>query len=179
VPGIRGKQRSVHNNYLTLPVLLAMLAPHFPSLLARDEGWAILVGLMALGAWIRVFFNLRHAGRNVWAIPATAALGVAAIAVAVRPDDGEPSDVAGPVPPFVEVQRIVEERCTPCHSSEPSNPSFDEAPGGVAFDTPDEIRGRAGAIETQAVRSRAMPLGNATGMTEAERELLGRWIQAQ
>jgi uncharacterized membrane protein len=87
-PAVRAKQRSVHNNYLTLPVLFAMLAGHFPFTYAHSYAWLVLVGLMAVGAWIRHFFNLRHAGRTVWAIPVTAGLAVAGIAIAIRPGGG-------------------------------------------------------------------------------------------
>jgi uncharacterized membrane protein len=172
--GIRGKQRSVHNNYLTLPVVLAMLGPHFPFAFAREGGWLVLVALMLVGAWIRHYFNLRHGGRRVWAIPASAVLAVLAIAIAIRPDDAEP---AGAAVPFPQVAAIVEERCAVCHSMTPTDPSFSSPPAGIAFDTPEQIRARADAIEEQAVRTRAMPLGNETGMTDAERELLGRWIR--
>jgi uncharacterized membrane protein len=86
-PGIQAKQRSVHNNYLTLPVLFAMLAGHFPAAYGHSYAWLVLVGLMVVGAWIRLFFNLRHAGRTVWAIPVTAGLAVAGIALAIRPDE--------------------------------------------------------------------------------------------
>ena len=179
-PGIRGKQRSVHNNYLTLPVVLAMIAPHFPFVYAREHGWVVLLALMAIGAWIRHFFNLRHEGRNVWAIPATAALALVGLAAAARTDgagSGADAGGAGDVR-FADVQRIVERRCVTCHSESPSDPRFGEPPGGVTFDTPDEIAAQAEAIERQAVDSRAMPLGNATRMTARERELLGRWISA-
>ena len=71
VHGIKGKQRSVHNNYLTLPVVLAMLGPHFPFAFAGEHGWLVLVALMLVGAWIRLYFNLRHRGRTIWWIPAT------------------------------------------------------------------------------------------------------------
>src|SRR5438876_4644835 len=87
-PGVRAKQRSVHNNYLTLPVVFAMLSNHFPSSYGHSYSWLILVALMVTGAWIRHFFNLRHAGRTVWAIPITAALAIAAVAVAIRPTGG-------------------------------------------------------------------------------------------
>jgi uncharacterized membrane protein len=175
VHGIKGKQRSVHNNYLTLPVVLAMLGPHFPFAFARERGWLVLVALMLVGAWIRLFFNLRHGGRTVWAIPASAALAVLAIAIAIRPDDAQPAGAAAV--PFARVAAIVEQRCAVCHSMTPTDPSVSSPPAGIAFDTPDQIRARATAIDEQAVRTRAMPLGNATGMTEAERELLGRWIR--
>jgi len=175
--GLRGKQRSVHNNYLTLPVVVAMVGPHFPFIAGRADGWAVLVGLMAIGAWIRLFFNLRHAGRNIWAIPVTAATGIAILAVVIRPGPGGTTGEAGGAPvPFAQARAIVEQRCLPCHAENPTNPSFGTAPAGVRFDTPQEIASQAQLIDQQAVESRAMPLGNATGMTEAERELLGRWI---
>ncbi len=172
--GIKGKQRSVHNNYLTLPVVLAMLGPHFPFAFAGERGWLVLVALMLVGAWIRLFFNLRHRGRTIWSIPATAALAVLAIAIAIRPDDAEPAGT--PAVSFAQVATIVEQRCAVCHSMTPTNPSFSSAPAGIAFDTPEQIQARADAIEEQAVRTHAMPLGNVTGMTDGERELLGRWI---
>jgi uncharacterized membrane protein len=78
---------------------------------------------------------------------------------------------------FARVATIIEQRCAPCHSQNPTEPGFSAPPSGVAFDTPEEIRVRADAIEEQAVRTRAMPLGNTTGMTEAERELVGLWIE--
>jgi uncharacterized membrane protein len=174
VHGIKGKQRSVHNNYLTLPVVLAMLGPHFPFAFAGEHGWLVLVALMLVGAWIRLYFNLRHSGRTVWWIPASAALAVLAIAIAIRPDEAEPA--GGAAVPFAQVAEIVEQRCAVCHSMTPTSSSFSSPPAGIAFDTPDQIQARAAAIEEQAVRTRAMPLGNVTDMTDAERELLGRWI---
>jgi uncharacterized membrane protein len=174
VHGLKGKQRSVHNNYLTLPVVLAMLGPHFPFAFAGERGWLVLVALMLVGAWLRLYFNLRHRGRTVWLIPATAALGVLTIAIAIRPDDSEPT--GAPVP-YSQVAAIMEQRCAVCHSVTPSNPSFSQPPGGVVFDTPEQIKAQAALIEEQAVRTRAMPLGNVTGMTDAERALLGRWIR--
>jgi len=173
--GIKGKQRSVHNNYLTLPVVLAMLGPHFPFAFARDDGWLVLVALMLVGAWIRLFFNLRHRGRTVWAIPVTAALAVVVIAIAIRPEDDAKAEATTAVP-FAQVAAIVEQRCATCHSAMPTDSSFSAAPLGVELDTPAQIKARADAIDELAVRTRVMPLGNATEMTDAERELLGRWI---
>jgi uncharacterized membrane protein len=175
--GLRGKQRSVHNNYLTLPVLFTMIANHFPFTYGRSYGWLILVGLLVVGAWIRLYFNLRHAGRTVVAIPIVAALAIAGIAIAIRPKSAAEPASAAPVA-FARVETIVRERCTACHSSHPTNPSFTSPPLGVTFDTPEQIKARSDAIERLAVESKAMPLGNATGMTDDERALLGRWIRA-
>jgi uncharacterized membrane protein len=173
--GIRGKQRSVHNNYLTLPVVLAMIAPHFPFVYTHERAWLVLLSLMVLGAWVRHFFNLRHRGRTVWAIPVTAAVALIALAVAIRPEDSSPGAGGAPVP-FVQVASVVKQRCAPCHSAQPTNESFSTAPAGVVLDTPAQIKAQSMAIEEQAVETKAMPLGNVTGMSKEERALLGRWI---
>jgi uncharacterized membrane protein len=167
--GARGKQRSVHNNYLTLPVLVAMLGGHFVFAYGYEDGWLVLVCLMLVGAWIRVFFNLRHAGRTIWWIPVTAAAALAAIAVWIRPPDAG-SASAGPPVTIAQVEQIVDRRCLTCHSG--ASP-----PKGIRLETPEEIAAQADAIEKVAVLTKVMPLGNATKMTDAERELLGRWIR--
>jgi uncharacterized membrane protein len=175
-PALRAKQRSVHNNYLTLPVVFAMLSNHFPATYGHSWSWLVLVALMTIGAWIRHFFNLRHAGRTVWWIPVTAALGIAVVAVAIRPDDGSGSAPAGATAvPFAQAQAIVQARCVPCHSAQPTK--VDAAPLGIVFDNPQQIEAQASLIERVAVSSKTMPLGNATGMTQAERDELGAWIR--
>jgi uncharacterized membrane protein len=168
----RAKLRSVHNNYLTLPVVFTMMSNHFPFTYGHSYPWVILVVLLVIGAWVRHFFNLRHTGRTVWAIPVTAAIAIAALAIIIRPQ--EESAAGTPAVPFVQVQQIVDARCTACHSQNPTKVS--EAPKGVKFDTPEEIEAQADAIRQQAVVTKAMPLGNVTGMTQTERDLLGRWI---
>ena len=176
-PALEAKRRSVHNNYLTLPVVFAMLSNHFPAAYTHSWSWLALVALMAIGAWIRHFFNLRHAGRNVWWIPLTAALGIAAVAVAIRPtsDSGGTAVAAGSVS-FAQANAIVQERCVPCHSEHPTRVSA--APLGIELDTAAAIHAQAAAIKRVAVDSQLMPLGNATGMTQAERDELGAWIRA-
>jgi uncharacterized membrane protein len=168
----RGKLRSVHNNYLTLPVVFTMLSNHFPFTYGHSYSWLILVVLLVVGAWVRHFFNLRHMGRTVWAIPVTAAIAIAVLAILIRP---QTESAAGtPFVPFTQVAQIVEQRCAACHSQHPTK--VDAAPRGIKLDTPEEIKAQALAIEQQAVQTQAMPLGNITGMTQAERDLLGRWI---
>jgi uncharacterized membrane protein len=174
-PALEAKRRSVHNNYLTLPVVFAMISVHFPFAYGHDHGWLVLVALIVLGAWVRHFFNVRHAGRTVWWIPVTAAVAGIALAVAIRPDDGGTGDRVRAVP-AEEAQAIVQRRCVPCHSREPTQEGFDSPPGGVTFDSIEEIESQAEAIEEQSVRTKAMPLGNVTGMTDEERETLGAWI---
>ena len=175
--GIAGKQRSVHNNYLTLPVLFTMLAGHFTFTYSHDHAWAVLVALMAVGAAIRHYFNRRHAGETLWWIPVGCALAIAAIAVWLRPPGSAPAQPGAAPVPFARAQQVVAARCQPCHSQHPTYPGITAPPLGVAFDTPDEIRARASKIEELAVSSTVMPIGNATKMTEAERTLLGQWIE--
>ena len=170
---VRGKQRSVHNNYFTLPVLFTMLAGHFPFTYGHAHSWAILVWLMAIGALIRVYFNNRHAGRTLWWIPVAAAVGIAGLAIWIRPASVPAS---GAFVPFSQVQSIVQQRCAYCHSLSPKSTQYTTAPLGIRFDTPQEIASQASLIETVAVQSKLMPLNNQTNMTDAERRLLGAWI---
>jgi uncharacterized membrane protein len=171
----RAKQRSVHNNYLTLPVLFAMLSNHFPFTYGHQHAWAILVALMALGAWLRHYFNLRHEGRNAWWIPVSFAVGMLALFVAIRPVSLAVG-ASGPPPPFSRVQAIIDTRCAPCHSETPTEPGYSAPPEGVVLVSAAEIRADASLIDTEAVESTAMPLDNATGMTHAERVTLARWL---
>jgi uncharacterized membrane protein len=165
--GAIGKQRSVHNNYLTLPVLFTMLSGHFAFVFGADEAWLVFVLIAVLTALIRVFFNQWHAGRRAWWIPAVAMVSVVALAIWLEPDSSAPAQVK-PVP-FAVVQSVIAERCAPCHAGA-------SAPLGIRFETRAQIEAWSGAIEQQAVLTRAMPLGNATEMTEAERDLLAAWI---
>ena len=170
--GIRGKQRSIHNNYLTLPVLFAMLSNHFPFTYGHAYGWLILLVMMGLGAWIRHFFNLRNQGRVVWAIPVSAAAGVAVLAVLMYPREaGAPARTVT----FAQAAAVIQQRCTPCHSATPVQAGFTSAPNGVMFDTPDQITARAQQIYQQAVVTRNMPFGNLTNITPDERDTLAAW----
>jgi uncharacterized membrane protein len=173
-PMLEAKRRSVHNNYLTLPVVFTMISNHFPFTYEDAHAWLVLVALVLIGAWIRHFFNLRHAGRTVWWIPVTAGAAAIALAVAMRPDEGggAPSRAVSDA----EAVAIVQQRCVPCHSMNPTQAGYDVPPAGITFDSREQIVERADAIEEQAVRTTAMPLGNATGMTDQERETLGAWL---
>jgi uncharacterized membrane protein len=167
-PLLEAKNRSVHNNYLTLPVLFTMLAGHFAFVFGADEAWLVFVAIAVLTALLRVFFNRWHTGRRAWWILGVGALGVAALALWLRPDDVEPSTGA-PVVTIEQVQTVVAERCATCHSGA-------AAPLGVRLETAAQIDARMDDIERQAVLTQAMPPGNATGMTDAERELLAAWV---
>jgi uncharacterized membrane protein len=175
-PGLVGKQRSVHNNYLTLPVLFTMLAGHFTFTYSHDHAWAVLVALMTVGAAIRHYFNRRHAGETLWWIPIGCAAAIAAIAVWLRPPGPAPAQPGAAAVPFARVHEVVAARCQPCHSQHPTYPGVTAPPLGVTLETPEQIHTLAGRIEQLAVSSTAMPLGNATMMTQEERDLLGRWI---
>jgi uncharacterized membrane protein len=168
----RGKLRSVHNNYLTLPVVFTMLSNHFPFTYGHSYSWLILVVLLVIGAWVRHFFNLRHLGRTVWWIPVSAVIAIAVLAILIRPQSQSTAGTSAVQ--FAHVARIVDQRCAACHSAHPTR--VDVAPRGIKLDTPQEIKVQAAAIAQQAVQTQAMPLGNVTGMTRAERDLLGRWI---
>ena len=173
IHGLNGKQRSVHNNYLTLPVLFIMISNHYPVTYGNRHAWLVLVAVLLIAAYVRHFFNLRHKGRTVWAIPVTAALATLVLAVAIAPDKPKAAPFT-----FAEVQKIVGERCATCHAGKPTQPGFNEAPKGVLLDTPALIAANAQKINEQAVLTKAMPIGNLTGMTDAERVLLGAWIAA-
>lgn len=177
--GKRAKQRSVHNNYLTLPVVFVMLSAHYPGTYGHPGNWAILLALFAVGAVIRHWFNLKNAGRIAWwPIPAGVALFVA-VMVATAPDGGDGTAGGGRTAPvaFAEVKEIVDRRCVNCHAATPANPDFKTPPKNVRLDHPDQIRRHRDRIWATSVASAAMPLGNSTGMTPDERDMIGAWIR--
>jgi uncharacterized membrane protein len=167
-PLLAAKQRSVHNNYLTLPVLFTMLVGHFAFVYGHEHAWVALVLISVLLASVRHFFNLWHTGRRAWWIPAAAAVAAVALAFWLEPEETPAADIGRPVE-LAEIAPIVEQRCVTCHSGA-------SAPLGVRLETPEEIEVRAEDIERVAVLTEAMPPGNSTGMTDEERELLGAWI---
>jgi uncharacterized membrane protein len=179
IHGIRGKQRSVHNNYLTLPVLLAMISNHFPFTYGHQHGWLVLLTMMAISAWLRHFFNLRHRGQVRYWIPASAAAAAALLAFVMAPPAAfAPSQAVPSEPvPFLSVQAVMAQRCTPCHSANPTFSGFTAPPKGVAFDTPLEIQARAPQIYQQTVVTHTMPVGNLTGMSDEERALINGWVR--
>ncbi len=167
-PLLEAKNRSVHNNYLTLPVLFTMLAGHFAFVFGADEAWLVFVVIAVLTALIRVFFNRWHTGRREWWIPAVAGVGVVALGALAAARGGRP-DVSEPVA-FEQVaadhRRAL--RDVPLRRLGAARRPISE--------TREQIEARIDDIERQAVLTRAMPPGNATGMTDAERELLAAWI---
>jgi uncharacterized membrane protein len=166
-PGLRGKQRSVHNNYLTLPVVFTMLAGHFPLAFGSGHAWLVLLAIFALVVAIRHFFNLWHRGRRAWWILVAAAVGALALAVALAPDDVDPS-----LAPNDELAKaIVIDRCSTCHSGI-------NAPLGARLTNIEQMEEYANEI-VGLVKSGVMPPGNTTAMTEAERDQLVAWAASR
>ena len=174
LPGIRGKQRSVHNTYFTLPVLFVMTSNHYAMTYSHPYNWAILIGITLAGALIRIYFVARHKGTASPAPIIIALLILAGVAAWIAP---KPSVNSGAAVSFSEVRTVVQTRCTTCHSSEPTHPAFPAAPGGVLLDTDPQIVAEAQRIHQQTVLTRVMPIGNLTGMSDAERDVLDRWYQ--
>jgi uncharacterized membrane protein len=172
--GLLGKQRSVHNTYFTLPVLFIMISNHYPMTYDNPYGWIVLAAIGAAGVLVRQFFILSHRHKLVVALPlaAFAILGIVAFAIAPR---NRPAAQGADVS-FAVVQPIVAARCAACHAAHPTQPGFASAPAGVLLDSPERIAANAARIQAQAVTTHAMPLGNLTHMTDAERTTLGAWI---
>jgi uncharacterized membrane protein len=173
VYGLQGKQRSVHNNYLTLPVLFIMISNHYPLTFGNRSAWLVLIAILLLAAYVRHFFNLRHKGRTVWAIPVSAGIATLLLAIAIAPGKSAESAYT-----FADVERIVATRCATCHAAKPAQPGFNDPPKGLLLDSPALIVANAQKINEQAVVSKVMPIGNLTNMTDAERATLAAWIAA-
>ena len=178
--GQLGKQRSVHNNYLTLPVVFLMLSNHYPLFFATKYNWLIVAIVLAIGPVIRHFFNTRHEGKgSPWWTWGVAAAGMIAVALLSAAGPASLTTTAlPPTPKFTQVKNIVIGRCSMCHAAEPVWPGIPAAPRGVMLDDSDQIQRHASLIEAYAVRSQAMPPGNITEMTSKERLMLASWLAA-
>ena len=175
--GKRAKQRSVHNNYFTLPVLFIMISNHYASTYAHAWNWAILVLMMAAGAAIRHFFNRKHKGVYAWGYPALGAALLAVVAWWTQPRVVELPPVEGEVT-FNRVRAIVGQHCIQCHSPQPTFPGYTQPQAGVLLHTPADLVQNAPRLYQQTVVTRIMPLGNLTKMTEQERAVLAAWVKA-
>jgi uncharacterized membrane protein len=174
-----GKQRSTHNNYLTLPVLLMMVSQHYPFLFTHPQSWLIVALIIVIGALVRHMLNRLDAGDDwdcyAWVMPA-AAMGLITAIYVTAP--ATRSTTGGAVTDL-EAQAIVGKHCLMCHAHNPSHPAFKEPPKNVALESIPEMRRFAQQIYMQTVQNRAMPLGNQTGMTDDERDALGRWVSGR
>ncbi|NPC54763.1 urate hydroxylase PuuD [Caenimonas soli] len=175
IHGKRGKQRSVHNTYFTLPVLFSMLSNHYSFTWSHPQNWLVLILMMFAGAAIRQFFVMRHGyklGRNPHPLP-YALTGVVVIIAVIGWLRPEPSVAAAAVPQaagYQDVQKVLEQRCYMCHGAQLQMKN-------VRLDTPAAVKQHAQAVYQQAVMTKLMPMNNSTGITEAERALIGQWFQ--
>jgi uncharacterized membrane protein len=175
IHGKRGKQRSVHNTYFTLPVLFAMLSNHYSFTWNHPLNWLVLILMMFAGAAIRQFFVMRHGwklGRNRHPLP-YAVVGVAVIGATVvwlRPDVSAAAPVAQAAG-YPAVQKVLEQRCYMCHGAQVQMKN-------VRLDSPESVKQHAQSVYQMSVANKVMPMNNATGMTEAERALIGQWFRS-
>ncbi len=176
--GKRGKQRSVHNNYFTLPVVFTMISNHYAATYGHAYNWAVLALIAAAGVAIRHFFNRRHKGVLAWRYPAIGAGLLGVVAWWTAPRAPELPRVDGAVT-LEAVRAIVGERCVTCHAPQPTFPGQVQTPGGVLLHTADDVVRNADRIYQQVVATRIMPLGNATGMTDYERAVIAAWVRQE
>jgi len=175
IHGMRAKQRSVHNTYFTLPVLIAMLSNHYGFLYVGPNNWIVLVLLMAAGALIRHSFVARHKalaeGRRVpWEMAGVGVVFIVAVSVWLAPRS-RPLTAAAPTVQFSQVKGIVAQRCALCHNESVISKN-------IQLHTPQLIAQHAQQIYQQAVVQKTMPMNNATQITDDERAVLGRWFEA-
>jgi uncharacterized membrane protein len=177
--GAIGKQRSVHNTYLTLPVLVTMVSGHYPMLSAHPQTWLIVAFIIVGGACLRHALVSHEVGEPfsgyAWTLPVVLVTLFAAIWLT----SPQQRDNAGLDVSDVEVMAIVQKHCVACHAANPKNEGFDAPPKDVVLENVDQLRRHSKQVVQFSVQTRAMPLGNETGMTDEERSQLGAWINDQ
>ena len=178
IHGKRGKQRSVHNTYFTLPVIFAMLSNHYSFLYTHPQRWLILFVMMFAGALIRQFFVQRHGfklGRaaNPWPFAAVGVVLIVGAIVAMAPQSAPPVSGSASSKPatFAEVKTVIDQHCLTCHGAQVQMKN-------VRLDSADSIKLHAQNVYQQVSVSKQMPMNNATGITEQERALIARWYLA-
>ncbi|MSP91318.1 MAG: hypothetical protein EXR79_05890 [Myxococcales bacterium] len=174
--GLAAKTRSRHNHYMTYLVLFIMISNHFPMTYSAEWNWAVLAVLGVASGLVKYLVNVAEHGsrRAVGGALAVTLVGVGIVYAMTKPPPPPPVP-SGPVA-FADVAAVVHQRCQPCHSARPTDDVYRLAPNGVMMDTPTQIKGFAARIQVRAVDQKTMPLVNKTCMTQAERDLLGRWI---
>jgi len=177
--GAAGKRRSLHNNYMTLPVLFIMISHHYPMTYGAERPWLVLALVGLTGLAVRHIFNLRHRSGNLRVAIATAViLAYLTVAyVSIEKEARAGTSAAGARVTGADIQPILQTHCAACHGTHPTNPAFASPPLGILLETPEEARAYAPRIKRAAVDSETMPLGNATGMTVEDRAKLGAWIE--
>ena len=179
-PGKVARQRSLHNTYLTLPVLVLMVSGHYPMLTGHPHAWLLVALIIAGGGCARHVLVHVEVGKPfapvAWTLPVIAV--ALAVAVSMTAPTARDSSAARPVTD-VEALGITDAHCVSCHARWPTDPAFRIAPKNIVLETADDLRTYADLVDLHAVRTRTMPLGNLTGMTDAERARLGAWLAAQ
>ena len=177
--GAIGKQRSVHNTYLTLPVLVTMVSGHYPMLSAHPQTWLIVAFIIVGGACLRHALVSHEVGEPfsgyAWTLPVV----LVALFAAIWLTSPQERDTSGLDVSDVEVMAIVQKHCVACHAANPKNEGFDAPPKDVVLENVDQLRRHSKQVVQFSVQTRAMPLGNETGMTDQERSQLGAWINDQ
>jgi uncharacterized membrane protein len=175
IHGKRGKQRSVHNTYFTLPVLFAMLSNHYSFAYASSDNWLVLIGMMFAGAAIRQFFVMRHGfklGRNPhpWPYAAVGVVALLALIVWLKPAPAPAAAAAPAQVTYAQLKPVIEQRCLMCHGEALQSK-------GVRLDSPALLSQHAQTVYQQVVVTKLMPMNNATGLTEDERALFAQWFK--
>ena len=181
---LRAKQRSIHNNYITFPVLFIMISNHFSFAYGHKWNWIILTVIILGGAGVRHFMNIRFNFKGwVPALVMVITLTIIALLLLTSRTLWDPNRNAfapkkqlGEPVAFIQAEQVIHQRCVACHSARPTDPDYAAAPVGVRLDSPELIKMMAPRIKARAVLTQTMPLANKTGITPQERELLGRWI---
>ena len=173
--GKKAKQRSYHNNYLTLPVLFSMISNHYASTYNHPHAWLVLILIMLGSVLIRHFFNLRHKGIYRWEFPIIGLAIILSVLVWIAPKPVV-VDATSSVPTLTQVSQIVQLRCVACHAEKPT--AMPTAPLGVMLDTPERVKQHAQRINERSVQLKNMPLANMTNMTDDERKIIGQWYAA-
>jgi uncharacterized membrane protein len=177
VDGARGKQRSVHNNYFTLPVVFIMISNHYAATYGHPQAWAVLALIGGAGVLIRHFFNRKHKGAYAWQYIVASSVLLGVVVVWTAPHIQPLPPVTGPVT-LDRVRTIVGQRCVACHSQAPTFAGITQPPAGVILTGTDGVVQNAQRIYQQVVVTRIMPLGNATNITDEERAVIAAWVVA-
>jgi uncharacterized membrane protein len=177
--GAAAKARSLHNNYMTLPVLFIMISNHYPMTYGAERPWLVLALLGLTGVAVRHVFNLRGRGQKTsGTIVLAAVLALASVTYVTMEKTGRAQPVPDLAATYAGIQPILATRCAACHSQHPTNPAFSSPPLGLVLDSYEHVSAASAKIRARAVDTETMPLGNTTGMTQAERQTLGAWIAA-
>jgi uncharacterized membrane protein len=185
--GLGAKLRSVHNNYLTLPLLFIMISNHYPMTYQHQNAWLVLMAIGLVSAWIRHYFNLKHIGISRPSILITGAIGMILIAgwvsmpASPKVESSAAMEIQAPAIELNTQQQavfdVMQTHCANCHSAQPTDDMFVIAPLGLKFDTWQQIEQRASVIHRRAVVTKDMPMMNKTGMTQDDRQVIGNWFK--